>query len=372
MINKFSEDDYYFMQVALALGARGQGLTSPNPSVGCVIVGQNSHIIGRGFTGSGGRPHAEINALEQAKSLGYDTAGAAAYVTLEPCSHEGKTPPCADALVNAGIRRVIIASDDPDKRVNGKGVLMLEKAGIKVEKGLCKEEADFQHGAFFFKCDSALPLVTLKFATTLDGKIAYNDDKNKWITCELSRKIGHQFRAKNDAIMVGIGTVLKDDPDLRCRIKGLESRSPVRIILDTHLRVPLNSKLVKTAKDVPLWIITVCADKKKHEKFIAFGAKIIIVPEDKEGRVDLKKAMRIINQRGINSILSEGGAAVNTGLIKENLMSRIIWFKSPDRGGKGALPALEGITIEEMCRKIDLKLIKSGAAGRDKWYYYSK
>ena len=372
MINKFSELDHYFMQQALALGARGHGRTSPNPSVGCVIVNQDFHIIGRGFTGSGGQPHAEINALEKAKSLGYDTAGAAVYVTLEPCSHTGKTPPCADALVNAGIKRVIIASNDPDKRVNGKGVLMLEKAGIKVEKGLCKEEADFQHGAFFSKCGFGLPLITLKFATTLDGKIAHNDGKNKWITCETSRKIGHQFRAKNDAIMVGIGTVFKDDPDLRCRIKGLESRSPVRIILDSHLKMPLDSKLIKTAKDVPLWIITVCADKKKHENFIAFGAKIIIVPKDKEGRVDLKKAMKIINKRGINSILSEGGSKVNTSLIKENLMSRIIWFKSPDRGGEGALPALEGTTIEEMCRKIDLKLIKSGAAQRDKWYYYSK
>jgi diaminohydroxyphosphoribosylaminopyrimidine deaminase/5-amino-6-(5-phosphoribosylamino)uracil reductase len=376
MKNKFSNSDHHFMRVALNLGARGLGQVWPNPSVGCVIVDQNSHIIGRGHTAKGGRPHGEVQALSHARSLGFDVRGATVYVTLEPCAHHGQTPPCAEALAEAGVARVVIASLDPDERVSGKGIAILEAANIEVNVGLLKEKSDFQHAAFFSKCRKSLPLITVKFATSSDGKIADKNGYSKWITCPASRMMGHRYRAMNDAIMVGVETVLKDDPDLTCRISGLEDRSPVRIILDSSLRTPLQSKLMQSAHKTPLWLLTVNIDQKTHEKFQSLGAKIIVVAPEKNQeentqRVNIKKAMELLSDFGITSILSEGGSSVNSSLMDAGLMARVICFKAPKVMGEDAIAALRTLDINDLKVKMNLKLIKSGAADIDKWYYYS-
>src|SRR3546814_156950 len=241
------------MDMALDLARRGLGRVWPNPAVGCILV-RDRRIVGRGWTQPGGRPHAETVALAQS---GAAAQGATAYLTLEPCSHHGKTPPCADALVAAGIARAVVAVGDPDPRVNGNGLARLRKAGVTVELGLRSDEAAELNAGFFTRTLVGRPLVTLKLATTLDGRIAIHDGQSRWITGETARAWAHGLRARSDAIMVGSGTVLADDPQLTCRLPGLEDRSPVRIVVDSRLRIPLTARLFSTAREIPTWLVPV-------------------------------------------------------------------------------------------------------------------
>ena len=242
------------MGIALALARRGLGRVWPNPAVGCLLV-REGRIIGRGWTGSGGRPHAETEALRRASASG-GAAGATAYVTLEPCGHTGKTPPCAKALVEAGIGRAVVAATDPDPRVNGRGIAMLEAAGIEVTLGVRAAEARALNAGFLSRVEQGRPLVTLKLATTLDGRIATHTGASRWISGPVARDWTHALRAMSDAIMIGSGTALADDPELTCRLPGMTDLSPVRVVVDRRLRLPLTSRLVRDAKRQPTWLIT--------------------------------------------------------------------------------------------------------------------
>ena len=245
------DDDTSHMRSALALARRGLGNTWPNPSVGCVIV-RNNRVVGRAVTAPGGRPHAEPQALAMA---GASARGATAYVTLEPCCHHGRTPPCTDALIGAGIARVVIAARDPDPRVNGQGVAKLRAAGIAVEEGVLAGEAAEILAGFHQRTTTGRPLVTLKLASTLDGRIATHSGESRWITGEPARRAAHVLRGRHDAILVGVGTVIADDPDLTCRLPGFRPTRIVRVVADSHLRTSMTSRLVATARETPTWML---------------------------------------------------------------------------------------------------------------------
>ena len=263
------------MRAALALARRGLGNAWPNPAVGCVLV-KEGRVIGRGWTQPGGRPHAETEALRRA---GDAARGATAYVTLEPCSHHGRTPPCCEALAEAGIARVVMAMRDPDPRVNGRGLAMLRGAGIAVEEGLLEAEARALNAGFFRRIQAGMPVVTLKLASTLDGRIATASGESRWITGEAARREVHALRARHDAILVGSGTVLADDPDLTCRIPGMERVPMLRVVADARLRTPPSARLVQSAGAAPVLVMTAPGHPPVAQApFIAAGADIITAP----------------------------------------------------------------------------------------------
>lgn len=350
------------MQAALRLAARGLGRVAPNPAVGCVIV-QNGNVIGRGWTQDGGRPHAETMALEMA---GPRAEGATVYVTLEPCAHHGKTPPCVEALVAAGVARVVVALRDPDERVNGAGIEILQKAGIEVVEGLLANEASELNAGFITTRLHGRPLVTLKMATSLDGRIATATGDSKWITGVAARRYGHMLRAQNDAIMIGVGTALVDNPDLTCRIDGLEQYSPIRIVADSRLRLPLTSNLVAKAREVPLWIVTVLGnDKDRLQALEDLGAQVIEVPANESGLPDMGLGLEALAKRGITRILVEGGSHLLATLIKDELADRLMWFRAGRIIGGDGIPALESIGLERISEAPELHLIEERRLGDD-------
>lgn len=352
------------MQMALGLARRGLGSTWPNPSVGCVIVDQAGYVIGRGYTGEGGRPHGETIALVQA---GQAAQGAVVYVTLEPCSHHGKTPPCADALIAAEVSRVVVATGDPDKRVSGRGLGLLEKAGIQVDFGICQSEADRLNQGFFSRCTKKRPLLTLKVASSQDGMIARTAGQKSWVTGPESRQRGHLLRADHDAILVGIGTVLADNPSLDCRLPGLSHRSPIRVVIDSHLRIPKDCKLVKTAQEIPTWVITTLTTGEKIDALARSGVRVLSCPANSQGRVDLGEMLIRLGAEGITRILSEGGAEVNASLIRASLVDRLYWFRSMDVIGDGGLSALASIELTELLERPNFHLVRTGRTGKDVW-----
>jgi len=362
---ELSLNDYFYMKIALELSKRGLGEVYPNPSVGCVIV-RDKHIVGRGWTGKGGRPHAERVALEQAKNV----KGAKVYVTLEPCSHYGKTSPCAKELIRSEVAEVIIATSDPDPRVSGSGIQMLKDAGIKVNFGILKAQADIIHQGFFNRIKQNQPLITIKIASSADGKIAKNKNKKSWVTGPQSRQKGHMFRAQHDAIMVGIGTALIDDPSLDCRIPGLEDRSPIRVVVDTNLQIDPMSSLCKSANKIPLWIMTAAPDLKKSSEIKNTGAQIFYFEKDSQEQLDLSKVMTLLAEQGITRLLCEGGSKLNASLIRANLVDRLIWFKSGDFVGKNGVDALYDISLDELDLYLTLSLLDEGQTGLDHWRHF--
>ena len=288
--------DIGHMRAALGLAARGLGNVWPNPAVGCVLV-NGGRVVGRGWTQPGGRPHAETEALRRA---GEAARGACAYVTLEPCCHHGKTPPCSGALIEAGISRAVVALEDPDKRVRGGGIKALRGAGLEVAVGTCGGEAAELNAGFLKRIDRGLPLVTLKVATTLDGKIATHTGESQWITGEGARAAAHLLRASHDAVMIGVGTALADDPELTCRLPGLEGRSPVRIVLDRRLRTPLTSKLVSSAATAPTWIVTLSnSDRERRKAYADAGVEVITCAEDSDGNLDMAAVLGALARKGL-------------------------------------------------------------------------
>ncbi len=344
--------DISHMRAALVLARRGLGMVWPNPAVGCVVV-KDGHVIARGWTQAGGRPHAEAEALMRADKSGENAKGATAYVTLEPCAHTGETPPCADALISAGIGRAVIAVRDPDPRVAGKGIKMLEEAGIAVTTGVCEEEAREVNAGFFSRIARGRPLLTLKTATTLDGRIATRTGDSRWITGPEARGRGHMMRAENDAILTGIGTALADDPSLTCRLPGLEGRSPVRIVVDSKLRLPLESRLVRTAPEPPVWVATLKgADKDKRETLKKAGVKIIEVNDNgsgnDQGRVDLAALMVELGGLGLTRVLAEGGAGLTAELLRLKLVDRLAWFRASRIIGGDGTPGAAAFGLEAL------------------------
>lgn len=341
--------DTRFMKIALNLAMRGLGRVAPNPAVGCVIVREDGpfpRIVGRGWTQPGGRPHAETEALARA---GEAARGATAYVTLEPCSHHGKTPPCADALIAAGIARVVGAVEDPDPRVSGRGFARLRAAGIEVVEDICAVEASELNSGFFLKVRQGRPMVLLKVASSLDGRTAMRSGESVWITGNASRRRGHLSRALADAIMVGSVTAMTDDPELTCRLQGLEDRSPVRIVGDGRLRLPLTSKLVQQAKRIPVWIVTLdSSDSARCAAYESCGVKIIRVPADKGGHIDMGVALKEFGRLGLTRLLVEGGAHLAAALLRAGLVDRIDWYHAGKLIGGDGHPAIAGLGIERL------------------------
>ncbi|MCG8547001.1 MAG: bifunctional diaminohydroxyphosphoribosylaminopyrimidine deaminase/5-amino-6-(5-phosphoribosylamino)uracil reductase RibD [Alphaproteobacteria bacterium] len=337
------------MRAALRLARRGLGLVWPNPAVGCVLVqhsGAADRIVGRGWTQPGGRPHAETEALARA---GAAAQGATAYVSLEPCNHQGETPPCSEALIAAGVARVVAAIEDPDPRVSGGGLDRLAEAGIEVACGLCRPEAEALNAGFLMRLRKERPLVTLKTATTLDGRIATRTGESQWITGPEARAQGHRLRAEHDAIMVGVGTVAADDPALTCRLPGLQDRSPVRIVVDARLRLPLTAQLVKTAGTVPTWVIArTDADRRRAAALRDAGVDLIELKATETGYPDPRESLEKIAERGITRVLVEGGATLGAVLLRARLVDRIAWFRSTGIMGADGVPAVEAYGVEAL------------------------
>jgi diaminohydroxyphosphoribosylaminopyrimidine deaminase / 5-amino-6-(5-phosphoribosylamino)uracil reductase len=353
--------DRSWMQAALALARRGLGNVWPNPAVGCVIVSKD-HVVGRGWTQPGGRPHAETEALRRA---GTAAGGATAYVSLEPCCHWGRTPPCTEALIAAGVRRVVAALEDPDPRVAGAGIMRLRSAGIAVETGLCADEAAELNAGFLSRQRHGRPLVTLKLAATLDGRIATARGESRWITGPEARARGQALRADHDAIMVGTGTVLADDPQLTCRLPGLADRSPVRVALDRHLRIPPTARLIAEARRVPTWLVTSrAADPTRRQKIERSGVSLIEVDAAADG-LDLAAGLAALGERGITRLLVEGGAALAAALLRVRLVDRLVWFHAPLLIGGDGFPAIAGLSLATLADAPGFERISTEAVGGD-------
>ena len=317
----------------------------PNPAVGCVIV-RDGRQLGRGWTQPGGRPHAETEALTQA---GAAARGATAYVTLEPCAHHGRTPPCSKALIAAGIGRAVVALEDPDDRVAGRGLADLRAAGIAVTTGVCAAEAAELNAGFLSRIQAGRPLVTVKVASSLDGRIATHAGESQWITGEAARARGHLLRATHDAIMIGVGTAIADDPELTCRLPGLRRRSPVRIVVDGNMRLPLTCRLVRTARAAPTWLITLAdSNSERRQVFADCGVTVITVPHGPGGMPDLAAAMQALGARGLTRVLVEGGSRLLGSLARADLIDRIAWFRAATLVGGDGLAAVAPFGIEHL------------------------
>lgn len=322
----FSDDDRHFMRVALSLSKRGLGNVWPNPSVGCVLISPQGTIVGRGFTKPGGRPHAERVALDEA---GDKARNATAYVTLEPCSHFGVSPPCAEGLIEACVKRVVSALEDPDDRVSGRGHDMLRNAGIIVDVGLYSDEASRINSGFLSRILFGRPMVTLKLASTMDGRSATQSGESKWITGSVAREHGHLLRANHDAILVGASTVLADNPTLTCRIAGRFEQSPVRIILDRKGEVPLSANMVTSANNVPTWVVTTDALLREvSEKFAETGVKVVSARCEND-HFDLNDVMKCLGKQGVTRVLVESGGILAASLVRDNLVDHIVHFSAP-------------------------------------------
>lgn len=342
-------DDTRLMRHALVLAGRGLGNVAPNPAVGCVLVSPEGIVVGRGWTGKGGRPHAETLALAQA---GESARGATAYITLEPCAHHGATPPCADALVEAGVSRVVAAVEDPDPRVNGRGFERLSAANIPLTTGVLAAEAAELNAGFFLSVREKRPLVTLKIAASLDGRTAAADGGSKWISSEDARRFGHLLRARHDAILIGVETAIADDPMLTCRLPGLENHSPLRVVLDTRLRLPETSKLARSAREVPTIAFTVA---EGGGTLSSRGVEVVVVARDARGRPDVGAVLNALCERGVTRLLVEGGASVHASFLGRDYADRIEIFRAPfalGDAGHASIDALAALSLDEARRYV--------------------
>ncbi len=346
--NGRQSDDARFMALALTLGRRNLGRTWPNPAVGAVIV-KDGVILGRGWTQSGGRPHAEVEALRRAKKA---AEGATMYVTLEPCSHQGKSPPCADAIIKAGITRVVSALEDPNPEVAGKGHEKLRAAGIQVDVGLDAEEARRVHAGHIALVTQHRPHVLLKLAISADGKVGLAGRKPVALSGETARNRVFQLRAQSDAILVGIGTVLADNPQLTCRLPGMMERSPVRVVLDAQLRTPLATSVIATARETPTWVFgarkaSPVADEILQDK----GCKVFRV-DDVDGKLDLKSVLDVLAGEGITRLMVEGGPNVAASLVAADLIDEAALIYSEKLVGADGIAPLEGMALDALTSRL--------------------
>lgn len=357
--------DARFMALALALGRRGLGITWPNPAVGAVVVREDSGggvIVGRGWTQPGGRPHAEVEALRRA---GAQARGATLYVTLEPCAHHGRTPPCADAIIAAGIARVVSAIVDPNPLVAGQGHARLQAAGVAVDIGLGAAEARRAHAGHIRRVRDGRPHVQLKLAVSTDGKIGLAGRRPVAITGEAAGRRVHLMRAQADAIMIGIGTALADDPELTCRLPGLRARSPVRVVLDTQLRLPPSSGLVATAREVPLWVITSAAAPREAEAVLQdAGAEILRLPS--ASFLDLREVLALLAQRGVTRLMVEGGARLAAALVSADLVDEAVIFHGTRSIGPQGIDALEGLPLTTLTQSAMHAALAAEQVGHDR------
>ncbi len=355
-----STEDTRHMAHALALGRRGFGSAWPNPSVGCVLV-KDGRIIGRGWTQPGGRPHAERMALEQAGSA---TKGATAYVTLEPCAHHGKTPPCAEALIAAGVARVVSAIEDPDTRVSGKGFALLRAAGITVETGVLAQNAERDLQGFLLSRREGRPFLTLKLALTLDGRIATASGESQWITGPEARRRVHALRMSHDAVMVGGGTARADDPLLTVRDMGAP-RQPVRVVLSRSLDLPTEGRMAASAKDVPLWLLhSANAPEARQEAWRTTGATLIEVPYE-NSQIAPRAALEALAQAGLTRVFCEGGGQLAASLMQAGLVDHLIVFSAGAIIGSEGLPGVGGLKLAALADAPRWKLSEVAQVGAD-------
>ena len=360
--------DKKWMSVALSLAKRTKGATWPNPNVGCVIV-KDDKLIGRGWTAPTGRPHAETQAL---KSAGAASANSTAYVTLEPCAHTGKTKPCTSSLIRANVARIVIATRDPDPRVSGQGLKLLKNAGISITEGILKDEACYEHFGFFNRILNGKPKITLKLATSLDGKIATKNNESKWITGERSRKLTHLYRMQSDAVMIGSRTAIMDDPSLNVR-HITTKQQPAKIIIDTTLKTPLTSKIFQSANEFKTII---CCGHNVDQSLVSIwinqGSKIIKCKTNIDGKIDLIDAMKHLGTIGINNIFCEGGASLATSLLKADLIDEFISMTSGlliGANGRSVVGNFDNLSISKL---PILKLRESYKYGQDVVSIWSK
>ena len=357
-------DHARWMQGALTLATRAVGRTWPNPAVGCVIVA-SGRVIGRGVTAPGGRPHAETEALGQARALGHATQGATAYVTLEPCAHHGRTPPCTQALIQAGIARVVCAITDPDPRVSGQGFAALREAGVSVDVGVMADQARAVNAGFLSRIERGRPHVLLKLATTLDGRIATRTGESRWITGPAARRRVHLMRARSDAILVGAGTARADDPMLDVRGLGLESRSPVRIIADPSLSLPLTGRLAASAGAIPTWVLH--RPTPPQDRFSALrelGVEMIETPLVGD-RLDMQAALSSLADRGITRLMCEGGGRIAASLLSSDLVDNLALFTAGRAIGADGTAAVQAFGLDRLADAPYLTLTTIDAVGPD-------
>ena len=354
--------DQEYMLRAIQLAKKGEGWTNPNPMVGAVIV-KDGRIIGEGYHKKCGELHAERNAIA---SLTESAEGATIYVTLEPCCHYGKTPPCTEAIIEQKIKKVVIGSRDPNPKVAGKGAQILRESGITVVQDFMREECDRLNPVFFHYITTKTPYVVMKYAMTLDGKIATKTGASKWITGEPARQEVQHMRHRYMGIMAGIGTVLADDPMLTCRLKGTENgANPVRIICDSTLRTPLESQIVRSAKEIPTILATCNRQEAMHMPYIEAGCKILVTPE-KDGHVDLSDLMRQLGQLGIDSVILEGGGTLNWSALQAGIVQKVqAYVASKLFGGTEAKTPVEGQGFHTPADAVELTRTKITALGSD-------
>lgn len=346
--------------MALSLGRRGRGRVWPNPAVGCVIV-RDGLVLGRGWTADGGRPHAETLALGRA---GTTAQGATAYVTLEPCAHHGRTPPCAEALVAAGVARVVVATGDPDPRVAGRGLATLRAAGIEVTTGILEAEAQADHAGFLKRVTRGLPLVTLKLGASLDGRIATAGGESRWITGPAARAMVHGLRATHDAVLVGGGTARADDPLLTVRDLG-ERPQPVRVVLSRRLDVPLDSQLARTIPEAPLWLVH-APMVAGVEGWEALGARCLWCPDDAlSDELFLEAALEVLAEQGITRVLCEGGGKVAANLLADKLVDELVLFQAGVAIGGDGRPMLGTLGVGRLADAPRLRLAEVREVGGD-------
>ena len=351
------------MASALRLARRGLGRTWPNPAVGCVLV-NDSLVVGRGWTAPGGRPHAETEALRRAAG---QARGGVAYVTLEPCAHHGQTPPCADALIAAGVSRAVVAIEDPDPRVAGKGLAKMREAGVAVTLGVGAEAAAELNAGFLMRINQGRPFVTLKMATSLDGRIATHGGDSQWITGEEARARAHLMRAEHDTILVGSGTALADDPALTVRLPGLDQSSPVRVVLDGRLRTPLTHDVVRTADITPSWLVTVAGGGAgtRRAAFERAGVEVMDVDGDEARRPAPAAVLEALAARGITRLLIEGGGTVAASFLRAGLVDRLCWFRAGLVIGGDGIPATAPFGVDALVDAPRFRHRESVTLGED-------
>ncbi|WP_417684257.1 bifunctional diaminohydroxyphosphoribosylaminopyrimidine deaminase/5-amino-6-(5-phosphoribosylamino)uracil reductase RibD [Roseibium sp.] len=369
----FAQQDSRFMLAAVGLARRGLGKVWPNPSVGALIVGNNERgepvVVGRGVTSRPGSAHAEVNALRQAGSR---ARGATCYVTLEPCSHFGRTPPCSNALIEAGVARVVIGMRDPNPRVAGRGIKMLQDAGVDVLLGVEEAECRALHHGFSLRISEQRPHVFLKLAVSKDGFIGREGEGQIMISGPLSMRHVHGFRANHDAILVGIGTALADDPMLTCRLPGMADRSPVRVVLDARARLPVTSAMVKGAADVPMWVIVGNdADTGRVKALSEAGALVIRIPLE-NGRINPRTALRALGARGVTRLMVEGGSRIASAFLIADCVDDLCIVTGDVEIGAGGIPPLQGTSLEDILADPRYERIDRGHSGRDTYVYLRK
>jgi len=356
--NKPVSTDEGFMRRALRLARKGEGRVSPNPMVGAVIA-RDGRIIGEGYHRRYGENHAEINAIANATE---PIAGATFYITLEPCSHYGKTPPCVEALIASRPGRVVVGTIDPNPLVSGRGIAALQRHGIETKTGVLEEACQRQNEVFFKYIRTGIPFVTLKFALTLDGRIATAAGHSRWISSPASLRFAHRLRRAHDAILVGAGTVLKDNPELTCRL--VRGENPLRVVIDSHLRTSPDASVFEVRRSSAIVAATRKAPAERRRLFERQGIEVLELGEDEEGRVDLHGLLNLLGQRKIASLLVEGGAGVNTSFLREHLVDRLIAVIAPKIVGTG-INAVGDLGIRRMENSLRLSFDRITRSGDD-------